>query len=405
MPKKAVGYLRKRGEFSYELSYKRHTKTVHAKTERDAERMLAKFIADIDADRFKPASKMTLNQLAARFLRDAPNASAETKKNYEIHLKKRILPALGHKKIDKITPSNLLDFYANLQEDGVRDDGKPGGLSPATIHKHHNILSSLFSFAIQIDELESNPCERIKPPKIPKRKKASLDRDPTRNLLAALAEEKTKYRVIAIIAACTGMRRNEILGLGDSKISFEDHTFTIDRMSKHSTGRTVYLKSPKTETGIRTIPFPPSIDPLLKEMIRQRDEMHTKCGDLWVETIEEYGEPTKNDLLFTAWNGAPMHPNTIDGWFAKFKKKNGLPDRFKFHGLRHTNIMLQLKSGVDVGTAADMVGHASRTMTLAYDDVCDEALRNAAASVEQALTLGNIIPSLISAPEPTRKKH
>ncbi|MGD0621473.1 MAG: hypothetical protein ABSA82_03270 [Thermacetogeniaceae bacterium] len=33
-------------------------------------------------------------------------------------LDSRILPAMGHLKIDKIKPTHLLDFYANLQEEG-----------------------------------------------------------------------------------------------------------------------------------------------------------------------------------------------------------------------------------------------------------------------------------------------
>ena len=394
MAKKAVGYMRQRGEYSWELSYRRHTKTIRAKNERDAQKQLAKFVTDIDAGRFKADSKMNLQELAARFLRDNPNLSAETRDNYAFHLNKRILPALGHKKLDKITPSNILDFYANLQEDGIRDDGKPGGLSPATIHKYHHILSSMFSFAVQIQEMSGNPCQNIKPPRIPRRGKMSVDREPAIDMLKALQSEPLKYQTITIIAACTGMRRGEILGIGESKIDFEKHTFTIDRAARHSAGK-VFFKEPKTSSSNRVIPFPASIVPILKKMIEQKNQQRESCGTLWVSEIEVFGNLEKNDLLFTAWNGAPMHPNTVDSWFKKFKQANGLPDSLKFHGLRHTNITLQLKSGVDVGTAADMVGHSNKSMTLAYEDSDVNALRSAAQKIDAALDLENVVFSLL----------
>ena len=37
---------------------------------------------------------------------------------------KRILPALGHLRLDRIQPHHLLEFYNNLAEDGIRADIK-----------------------------------------------------------------------------------------------------------------------------------------------------------------------------------------------------------------------------------------------------------------------------------------
>lgn len=400
----SVGYYRKRGENSYELDYRRNRTTVKAKNDTEAARLLAKFIADVDAGRFKKPSKMTVKEFSERFLRDNPDLSATTKHNYEYYLNQRILPALGAKKIDKVKPTDLLDFYANLKEDGIRDDGKPGGLSPATIQKHHHILSSMFAFAVELNELDENPCNRVKPPKIPKRKKASIDREPAKDMLRALGKESLKYRCIALIGACTGMRRGEILGLGDNTLDLENCIIRIERASTHISGKGIFLDDPKTETSIRNIPFPKAIVPLLEKMIAERNKQREKCGDKWQSQIEVHGQLIDNDLLFTQWNGKPMHPNSVDTWFRKFKEDNNLPENLKFHGLRHTNITLLLKAGVDVGTAADMAGHAKKSTTLAYDDPDAEALRNVADKINDALSLESIVPNLLNHPVNIKRK-
>lgn len=397
-PKRAAGSYRKRGKDTYELRYRGESTTVTAKDDTQAERALARFIADVDKGKFKRPAKMTVRGLSARFLRDNADLSESTKENYRIYLDKRILPALGDIKIDKIKPIHIYDFMDNLKEDGIREDGKPGGLNPSTIQKYYHIISSMFSFAVSLDELEDNPCAKVKPPKIPKRKKASIDRDPARKMLRALKKESLKYRCITLLASTTGERRGEVLGIGDSTLNLDDCEIDISRAIRHVKGKT-FLKGPKTESGKRVIPFPESLVPLLREMIASRDKKREKCGDKWFYEVETGdGEMVDNDLLFTQWNGKPMHPNSVDAWWAKFREDNNLPESFKFHGLRHTNITQLLKAGVDVGTVADNSGHAKKSTTLDYDDPDAEALREVARKISSIFDLDNIVPDLLGEP-------
>ena len=136
--------------------------------------------------------------------------------------------------------------------------------------------------------------------------------------------------------------------------------------------------------------------PLIKELITARDKQKEKCGDKWVVKIQKGDKIVDNDLLFVQWNGKPMHPNTVDTWFRKFKEDNGFPENLTFHGLRHTNITMMLKSGVDIGTAADMAGHIKKSTTLAYDDPDAEALRDVANKIDNALALDSIVPGLLN---------
>lgn len=397
-PRRAAGSYRKRGQDTYELRYRGESTTVMAKDDTQAERALAKFITDVDKGKFIKPAKMTVRELSVRFLRDNPDLSKATKESYKGYLDGRILPAFGDKKINKVKPTDIYDFMDNLKEDGIRKDSKPGGLSPAAIQKHFHIISSMFSFAVDLGELEDNPCIKVKPPKIPKRKKASIDRDPARELLKALKTESLKYKCITLLAATTGERRGEIIGIGDSTLDLDNCTIDVNRAVRHTKGR-VFLKEPKTESSERAIPFPVSLVPLLKEMVASRDDKREKCGDKWVDKVEtEDGDMIENDLLFTQWNGRPMHPNSINTWWTKFKEDNNLPEDLKFHGLRHTNITQLLKAGVDLGTVSNNAGHSTKTMTLDYDDLDAEALREVANKANNIFDLENIVPDLLGQP-------
>ncbi len=105
-----------------------------------------------------------------RWLKDyaETNLAPKTLHRYKKMLGSRILPAMGHLKIDKIKPTHLLDFYANLQEDGIRLDNKPGKLSERTIHHHHRLLSTIFTDAVEWQIIHSSPAARVKAPKVKK---------------------------------------------------------------------------------------------------------------------------------------------------------------------------------------------------------------------------------------------
>ena len=63
---------------------------------------------------------------------------AKTLQGYEQYLS-RIVPAMGHLKIGKITPAHLMKFYNNLAEEGIRKDTKyicTIDLKAAAIKKH-----------------------------------------------------------------------------------------------------------------------------------------------------------------------------------------------------------------------------------------------------------------------------
>ena len=139
------GSIEKRGENSYRLIVsagtgpggrrKKYTKTIRTDSDRKAEKELAKFVAEIESNTYVEPSKITLQSFSERWLKDYAENNLATKTIYEYKrlLDLRILPAMGHLKLSKIKPIHLVEFYSNLQEEGMRMDGKKGTLSNSTI--------------------------------------------------------------------------------------------------------------------------------------------------------------------------------------------------------------------------------------------------------------------------------
>ena len=331
-----AGSYEKQGKDTYRLfvsggvgpngKRKRHTKTVKANSPREAEKLLAQFVAEVEKGQYIEPSRLTFAEYAQRWLRDyaEKNLAPKTLFRYKQYLDSRILPAFGHLKVEQIKPAHLLGFYTNLMEDGIREDGKPGGLSENTVGHHHRLISSMLQDAVDWQIISSNPASRVKPPKVKKKQAACYDEEQSITLLDAVEQEPLKYNVILNLAVYTGLRRGELFGLEWRDIDFDKNTLRVERVSQYIPGQGLITKEPKNETSVRVVSVPGTLMALLKHYKAHQAEERLKVGDLW----------QASNRLFTTWDGKPMHPDTISKWFPDFLRKYDLPP-LPFHGLRH----------------------------------------------------------------------
>ncbi|WP_338826278.1 Tn916 family transposase [Moorella thermoacetica] len=387
-----AGWVEKRGENKWRLNVpggtdaegkrKVYRKNVEAKSKREAEKLLAEFVAEVQKGQYVEPSKLTFAEFVERWIRDygESNLAPKTLHRYK-EILKRACQAMGHLKIDKIKPLHLLEFYKNLQEDGIREDGKPGKLSDATILYHHRVLSKLFNDAQNWQVIPLNPASKVKPPKVTKRQAAYYDEKQTAALLAALDSEPLKYKVIVILALATGLRRGELMGLEWQDVDFENNTIEVRQASQYLPERGIFTKDTKNESSNRLIAVPASVMALLKQYKTQQLEDRLKVGDLW----------QGSNRLFTTWDGRAMHPDTISKWFPEFLKRHNLP-HIKFHGLRHTSATLLIAEGINLKNVSQRLGHSNISTT---GDIYAHALRSvdqeAAEKLDQIIAKGTKI--------------
>ena len=350
------------------------TRTARCQARREAEKLLAEFVLEIEKGMFIEPGKLTFADFVERWLKDyaESNLAPKTLFHYKKMLDSRILPAMGHLKIEQIKPTHLLEFYANLQEEGIRNDGRPGTLSAKTILKHHRIISSILNDAVQWQVLASNPASRVKPPKTTKKQAACYDEEQVAKLMEALENEQLKYKTLIYLAIFTGCRRGELMGLEWQDIDFNKGTLEIRQASQYLPGQGTFTKGPKNESSERLMALPASIMTLLKQYKTYQAAERLKVGDLW----------KGSDRLFATWDGQPMHPDTISKWFPKFLKRHGLPP-LPFHGLRHTAATMLINQGLPAKSISGRLGHADIGTTYnIYGHYLKSADREAADRLE-----------------------
>ena len=81
--------------------------------------------------------------------------------------------------------------------------------------------------------------------------------------------------------------------------------------------------------------------------------MRIKAGDLW----------TENNLVFTNETGGYLSYRTVYDCFKRIMVKIGSPAT-RIHDLRHTYATLAIKSGDDIKTVQENLGHATAAFTL-----------------------------------------
>ena len=226
------------------------------------------------------------------------------------------------------------------------------GLSDKTIMHYHRLLSSIFTVAVQWQVIFSNPCDRVKPPKVKRKEARYLDEHEAAELLKALDGEPFKYVAMIELLLYTGLRRAELLGLEWRDVDFLNSCIHIKRNSLYVADKGTFEGSTKNESSNRVIKLPESAVQLLKEYRKYQEGIIREMGTAWQGT----------GRLFTTIDGKPMHPDTLSGWFRKFVNRKGLPD-VSIHSLRHTHATLMIAAGVNIKTVSSRLGHASVTTT------------------------------------------
>lgn len=327
-----------------------HRKMVEAKSEREAKKLLDLFSAEVQKGEYVAPSKLTFEEFVERWFRNygEKNLAPKTLFRYREILESRVLPAMGHLPVEQIKPFHLMEFYTNLQEDGIRADGKPGGLSPKTILQHHRIISSILNDAAQWQVISSSPAARVRPPKVQKKQAGCYDESQMAALLDTLDKEELKYRVLVHLALFTGCRRGELMGLEWQDIDFQKGTLEVRQASQYLPGQGTFTKAPKNESSVRLLSLPPFLVDMLRQYKKEQTEGRLKAGDLW----------QGSNRLFTTWDGRPMHPDTVTSWFPKFLQRHNLP-HLPFHGLRHTAATMLINQNVPLKNISGRLGHSN----------------------------------------------
>ena len=104
-----------------------------------------------------------------------------------------------------------------------------------------------------------------------------------------------------------------------------------------------------------------------------QNSLRMEAGDAWQE----------NGLVFSNQTGGYLSYRTVYDCFKRIVKKIGSPAT-RFHDLRHTYAVASIKSGDDIKTVQENLGHATAAFTLdVYGHVTKQMKRDSAQRMEQ----------------------
>lgn len=278
---------------------------------------------------------------------------------------KRVLPAIGHIRLNRLQPHPLMAFYNNLTEDGMRENNR------------YRVVVDLKAL-LQARSMTQADLERRSGVTVNKLIKLANsgsvylpNAQKNADALEVLREAPEQYRVMVVLLLYTGLRRGELCGLEWSDVDFAQGLLDVQRFSLYIPKQGIFTDETKNSASRRVIKLPPDALTMLRQFRAHQNEQRLMLGDQW-----KY-----SNRLFTAWNGSPLHPDTFSKWFSEFVKRYDLPP-ITAHSLRHTNTTLLIAAGVNVKTVSSHLGHATIATTA---NIYAHSIKSAEAAAADAL--------------------
>lgn len=350
------------------------------RTRKEAEVAKAKLTNEVHSGVYVEPSKVTLEEwVESSWLPTMRSqVKASTWDSYMRNLRLHVLPTLGQRTLQQITPLLLNALYAELMATG-KQNRAGGGLAAKTVRYVHATLHKVLADAVDGGLLQSNPADRARPPKpraSSQREMQVWDANQLAQFLAHL--EGHQLQAAFHLAAMTGMRRGEVLGLRWHDIDISARRIAI-RHTLVSVAYEVQDSTPKTHQARMVDLDPATIEQLHAHRSRQAAQQ------------EDWGaEYHGNDLVFRREDGSPIHPDSFTQAFDAEVRRSGLP-RIRLHDLRHTHATIALRAGIPVKVISERLGHENPAFTMKqYAHVLPGMQAEAAA----------LIAALVTSPSP-----
>ena len=279
---------------------------------------------------------------------------------------KLITTYLGTVQASELSPRDVNSWMGTLIEKGY---------APTTVRRAYNRLKAALHYAQGTGEVLRNVCDYVKPPKMTRRADTTLSDSERERMLGLLLASMPAPLPIAIFLCLTlGVRREEVCGFKFSDFDESRSTLCVRRAIGLKAGG-AYVKEPKTQNSRRIIPLPACVAEVLTGLKCRASEVLALRG--------EHGDP----YIAGTWCRAskPYHPTSLSKDFAIFRDAHNFPRGLRLHDLRHGWATMALTGGVNVASAASMLGQDPATTLRVYLD------RQVAANQESADMINGIL--------------
>ena len=333
------------------------------RTKRDADAALTEILTSLGRSTYVEPSKQTVADfLDEWFHASSSSRRASTNATYEVIIRTHLIPHIGSIRLQALSSPALNRLYSGLLE---------AGSSAATVRYVHAVISKALSDAVRWNLLARNVAQAADPPRLARRQIRTWSAREVRVFLQHV--ESDRLYAAYVLAATTGMRRGEVLGLRWLDVDLDQGRVSVSQTLVAVEGE-VLVSEPKTARGRRNVPLDATTRSALRE---HRDRQRVERSAYGVAYVDE-------DLVFCREDGTPLHPDAFSDAFFRHAKAAGL-QRIRLHDLRHTHATLALSAGVHPKVVSERLGHASVAFTLDTYSHAIPALQESAADLVASL--------------------
>jgi integrase len=367
-----TGSIDPRGKRSWRLRYrvngKAFSKTVRA-TKMEAQKKLRRLLHAGDTGEHVAPDKMTVKDWIEHWIsigcpgnRRRRQVGERALERYAELLLCHVVPILGKRPLQQLNPSEIDKLYVQLDEK----------ISARTAHHVHTVLGACLGAAVRTGKIAMNPMLRLE--KTPSPDEAdhgiALEEDELSSLVKGF-RGSSLFPIVAV-AAFTGARRNEILGLRWTDLDPVSKTLRIERAIEQTKKHGLRIKGPKKEDHKRIIAID---DHLVSTLLTERERhLRIMAGVPDGSGVDLSFVELPDDALMFPSPPAPSasfsltslrNPRNTTKEF--IRKATALGFRgLRLHDLRGTHETHLLDRGMSPAAVAKRCGHDPATMLRSY---------------------------------------
>lgn len=265
------------------------------------------------------------------------------------HFLKSVYPS----DVTALTKMDVMRFMSECRENGAGDEARNRKLSS---------LRSFFKALIEMEHMDGNPAALIAKSKQEKNKIPSyLEEDELEAFVGLIGgKHYSRNLSIVLLMAYAGLRVGE-----------------VHRMNVHDFQQDGAIHILGKGRKWRVIPLPEPIQAVLREAIEERQD--ARQGREQPMFVSQFGRRLSIRMIQTV----------ADRTFKLLKEQKPAvaSKKMSSHKLRHSFATMQIRSGTDIRTLQELLGHASIETTQIYTHIDNKRLQSAMNNIASKIQI------------------
>ena len=378
---------------------RRQRKTVYGKTRAEVHQKWLRLHERARQGPVVPVSPK-LAEFLARWLVETvePTLAPSTTQNYEMFVRLYIVPALGERKLEKLTVRDVQTWVNDLRKkcqccaqgkDAARDEPRCCAIghcchelaSEWTVHQAWRVLRGALTQAMREDLVMRNVAALVKVP-VPRTKRSVVwTVDQARQFLESAREANDPLYAAYVLLLVLGLRRGEVLGLAWEDVDLENQEAYI-AWQLQRVGPQLSRRHTKTPSSDAPLPLPDICVRALEQRRALQNRQRLAAGDAWGDC----------GLVLTTKYGDPLDPRNFHRYFKERCEAAGVPI-ISVHSTRRTCASLLVALDVHPRVAMAVLRHSKIALTMEiYSQVSSASTRDALRRLGGELGRVNEIP-------------